>query len=581
MKRLRRCLGVPAILLLASSTTPSRAQESSGFAVDRFDPAERGSEWFVLESLDLRGEARAAAGVVGDWGSKPLVLYGANGSPQKRIIADQVFVHLGLAIVLVDHFRISANLPWALHQGGETAAFGGATYGAPSGSALGDLRIGADIRLVGAFGDPFTAAFGVQFHVPTGSQSDYTSDGEVRVAPRLLAAGDLGSFAYAMKLGLQFRALTDTFADTPMGSEFVAGGAAGFRAADRRLLVGAELYASTVIANTDAILDKKTTPFEALFGLHYMLVDELRIGAGIGPGLTRGLGTPQMRLVASCEWVPALSKPASPPPDRDQDGIADRDDACPDVPGVKTEDPKTNGCPPAASDRDGDGISDSDDACPDTPGVKTEDPKTNGCPPLAPDRDNDGISDRDDACPDTPGVKTDEPETNGCPPPPSDRDKDGIVDSEDACPDAPGSKNEDPKKNGCPEARIEAGEIKIIEQIKFRTGSTQILPESDSILTAVAKILSDNPEIKVRVEGHTDNRGSAAMNMALSSRRAASVVSWLVKHGIEPQRLTSKGHGLSRPVASNATEAGRQNNRRVEFHIDPGEETTKGGGEGR
>ncbi len=546
-----------------------------GFAINRFDPAERGSDWFVLESLDLRGEARPAVGVVGDWGSKPLVLYSADGTQEKRLIADQVFVHLGVGIVLVDHLRLSANLPWALHQGGEQAIVDGAVYNAPSGGAIGDLRMGADLRLVGSFGDPFTAAFGVQFHIPTGSQSDYTSDGEVRVAPRLLGAGDIGPFAYAIKVGLQYRAITDSFADSPMGSECVAGGAAGFRAADRKLLVGAELYGSTVIASEDAILKRKTSPLELLFGLHYTLASDFRIGAGIGPGLTRGLGTPQMRLAASLEWMPAIVPPPSRPSDRDHDGIPDGEDACPDTRGPKTDDPKTNGCPPAPPDRDNDGVFDPNDACPDTPGVKTDDPKTNGCPPAPPDRDNDGISDPDDACPDAPGVKTDDPKTNGCPPLPADRDKDGIVDTEDACPDAAGPKNEDPKKNGCPEARIEAGQIKIIEQVKFRTGSVQILSESNSILTAVAQILRDNPEIKVRIEGHTDNRGSAAMNMGLSSRRAASVVSWLVKNGVDKSRLTSKGYGLTRPLESNATDDGRQNNRRVEFHIDAGEETKK------
>ncbi len=215
-----------------------------------------------------------------------------------------------------------------------------------------------------------------------------------------------------------------------------------------------------------------------------------------------------------------------------------------------------------------------DDACPDTPGVKTDDPKTNGCPPPLPDRDKDGIIDNDDACPDTPGVRTEDPKTNGCPPPPPDRDKDGIPDPEDACPDTPGPKNEDPKKNGCPEARIEAGEIKILQQVKFKTGSAEILPVSDVTLNAVLSILNEHPEIKkVRVEGHTDNRGGADMNMGLSSRRAASVVKWLVAHGVDKGRLVSKGFGLTKPIDSNDTDEGRQNNRRVEFHIEGGSDT--------
>src|SRR5262249_45090203 len=148
-------------------------------------------------------------------------------------------------------------------------------------------------------------------------------------------------------------------------------------------------------------------------------------------------------------------------------------------------------------DRDHDGVPDADDACPDVPGVKTDDPQTNGCPP---DRDHDGISDAQDACPDVPGVKTDDPKTNGCPP---DRDHDGIPDNEDACPDAPGKRNADPKKNGCPEALVVGKQIVILEQVKFATGSAKILPSSDVVLDAVMAVLHDHPEIKrLRIEGH-------------------------------------------------------------------------------
>jgi outer membrane protein OmpA-like peptidoglycan-associated protein len=71
----------------------------------------------------------------------------------------------------------------------------------------------------------------------------------------------------------------------------------------------------------------------------------------------------------------------------------------------------------------------------------------------------------------------------------------------------------------------------------------------------------------VSIEGHTDNRGTAAYNMGLSARRAASVVEWLVQHGVDASRLTSIGYGLTRPLDSNETDMGRRNNRRVEFHI--------------
>ena len=102
------------------------------------------------------------------------------------------------------------------------------------------------------------------------------------------------------------------------------------------------------------------------------------------------------------------------------------------------------------------------------------------------------------------------------------------------------------------------------------TGSAKILADSDELLTAVAKVITDHTEIKhVRIEGHTDNVGAAAMNKKLSQDRAASVMAWLVKHGVGKDRLMAQGFGMDRPIDDNTTENGRKNNRRVEFHIEP------------
>jgi outer membrane protein OmpA-like peptidoglycan-associated protein len=544
------------------------AQQAEGFALNRFDPSERGSEWFVLESLDLRGNARIAAGVVGDWSHKPLVLYAPDGSEDKLLVRDQLFVNAGAGLILRHRLRLAFNVPIAVWQRGEEGTLDGVSYAPPAKASLGDVRVGADVRLLGTAGDAFTLAVGAQVHIPTGSRSDYTGDGKVRAVPRVLAAGDVGPLAYAGRLGFALRARDGQYATGTLGSEVQFAAAVGLRLADRKLVVGPEIYGGTVVSSSDAVFKKLSTPLELIVGGHYTIADQVRAGLGVGPGLTRAFGTPQVRVLASLEYAPAYVPP--PPPDRDQDGIVDAEDACPDVAGVKTSDPKTNGCPPPPPDRDQDGIVDAEDACPDVAGVKTSDPKTNGCPPPPPDRDQDGIVDAEDACPDVAGVKTEDPKTNGCPPPPPDRDGDGILDSEDACPDAAGPKHEDPKQNGCPAARIEAGEIKILQQVKFKTNSATILPESDAILTAVADILKGHPEIKkVLVEGHTDNRGGDRYNLRLSDKRAQAVLTWLVTQGVDNARLSSRGFGATRPIEPNATEEGRRNNRRVEFHIEP------------
>jgi outer membrane protein OmpA-like peptidoglycan-associated protein len=562
------CAVVSSLLLSAGSAT---AQEK-GFALNRFEPSERGSSWFVLESLDFRGRARPAFGVVGDYQHQPLAIYEGNGDVRAAVVDHVLTAHVGASVVLGERLRLAASLPFVLYQTGDAGNIGPQAFAAPANEqAVGDLRLGADLRLFGNYKSPITMALGAQLWAPTGDPASYTGDGRVRVAPRVLAAGAVGPFVYAGKVGVMIRdPEAGTFAGSPVGHELIYAASAGLRVLDERLTVGPELFGSTVL--TDDTFKTRTTPFELLFGGHYAFQGGFRAGAGVGPGLTRGYGTPAVRALLSLEWSPDIveEKPAPPPPpppppDRDGDGIIDAEDACPDIAGQRTQDSRTNGC----ADKDGDGILDPLDACVDVPGVPSEDPKQNGCPEL--DTDKDGILDKEDACPKEPGIKTSDPKTNGCPDP--DRDKDGVLNDVDACPDEPGKPDPDPKKNGCPKAFVAQGQIKILDQVKFKTNSAEILPGKDSeeVLQAVLKVMKEHPEIKqVRVEGHTDDRGAAALNRTLSQNRAASVVKWLTKNGIEKERLTSAGFGPDKPIDSNKTEEGRRNNRRVEFHIAEG-----------
>jgi outer membrane protein OmpA-like peptidoglycan-associated protein len=535
--------------------TPAALAQSSvkGFALNRFDPSERGSEWFVLDSLDFRGHSRFALGTVADYGYKPLVFRDENGKEQQALIKHQLFIHLGASLLLWERLRLAADLPIAALVDGQPGVLNGQLYDVDKGAALGDLRISADVRVFGKYRGLASGSFGLSVWLPTGSRAAYTSDGKVRLAPHFNLAGEVAVFAYALKLGFNVRLQDDQLAGASLGSEVFGAGSMGLRLANGKLLLGPEIYFSTVVK--DGAFRAKGTPFEGIFGAHYWIARVVRIGAGVGPGFTEGFGSPKVRAVASLEWVPD-----APEPDRDHDGIFDKDDACPDEPGVRSDDPKKNGCP--LRDRDRDTILDEDDACPDEPGVRSDDPAKNGCPIR--DRDGDRILDDDDACPDLPGVANPDPKKNGCP----DTDGDTIIDPEDACPTAAGPPNEDPKKHGCPIARVEQGQIRILEQVKFKTDSAEILGESNYILDAVSQILIEHAEIgRISIEGHTDNVGAPAYNKGLSQRRAASVMSWLIAHGIDASRLSSAGFGLELPIADNDSEEGRRVNRRVEFHI--------------
>jgi OOP family OmpA-OmpF porin len=242
---------------------------------------------------------------------------------------------------------------------------------------------------------------------------------------------------------------------------------------------------------------------------------------------------------------PSLPSPAAIMADRDHDGITDSLDACADIPGLAIFD----GCP----DRDGDGIPDNKDNCPDTPGVI----KYFGCP--IPDSDGDGFNDEEDSCVMVPGVAA----LHGCPIP--DRDKDGISDGDDKCPDLPGYVG----NNGCPVVQKDIHDLAELaaKNIFFVTGSYTILPKSYSSLDAIVRVLVDDANLKLNIEGHTDNVGSIQSNLILSDNRAKAVKVYLMSKGIDEGRLNAKGYGESNPVAENKTAHGRAKNRRVQFEL--------------
>ena len=217
---------------------------------------------------------------------------------------------------------------------------------------------------------------------------------------------------------------------------------------------------------------------------------------------------------------------------------------------------------PPDPDTDGDGLVDSTDACVVEPEDRDGYLDDDGCPEV--DNDLDTIADVTDKCPNEPEDPDSFEDEDGCPDP--DNDKDTVADAQDQCPNEPGSTTQEPL--GCPSnplVVVTDCEVKITQQIHFEYNKDKIRPESFPVLDAVVDVLNKNPDIKLEVQGHTDNRGGAAYNKNLSNRRAASVKTYLVTHGITPARLTSLGYGFDRPIVDNSTEQNRALNRRVQF----------------
>lgn len=272
------------------------------------------------------------------------------------------------------------------------------------------------------------------------------------------------------------------------------------------------------------------------------------------------------RKVAGAEVV--MNRPAASSTDRqmeydrDRDGVPDSIDKCPNTPGIASR----YGCP-APLDTDGDGIVDSLDKCPTIAGVES----TGGCP-LA-DQDNDSIPDVVDLCPTVPGVQR----YDGCPIP--DTDNDGVNDEVDKCPDqaGPGS------NGGCPTAvpkitpPARSGEKQVIPDttgkqllsydIYFYSGLTIVPDASQKILLGVVDVMYKNPSAKAVIWGYSDNMEFGAAAKANSTKRAMAITTYLINRGISKSRITTIGLGAANPKASNATQVGRSQNRRVEIKI--------------
>jgi OOP family OmpA-OmpF porin len=119
-----------------------------------------------------------------------------------------------------------------------------------------------------------------------------------------------------------------------------------------------------------------------------------------------------------------------------------------------------------------------------------------------------------------------------------------------------------------PKAEIQAEKIELNEKVNFEFAKAELLPASKTLLDEVVKILNEHPEIeKIRIEGHTDNEASDGYNKKLSNNRANAVRAYLISKGIEGSRMEAKGFGESKPIASNDSPDGREQNRRVEIHI--------------
>jgi outer membrane protein OmpA-like peptidoglycan-associated protein len=556
---LRSRSSILAALTVVSALAVS-ARADDHFDVETFEPApdQSGSVVNVYGARTLAPAAYSLS-LSGAYGRKPLSIESPRGKELGELVGSIGTLQLLGAIGVAKHFDIGLGLP--LHRlsagtnpGSAPVPSVRAATLSDSKIALGDLRVVPRVSLYEHQGSSgFDLALLAPVWLPTGDQKVYAGE-SVRVEPCVALDYRHKQLLVAFNAGYLVRNKVEVLG-TEIDDQLRLGGGAEIPVIDR-LSVLAELDAHfNVLASH---FDAGKTASEGYLGLRYRargLIAQL----GGGPGLTRAPTAPTYRLFATLGYRGGGPKPKL---DSDADGLLDERDACPRQPEDKDGFDDADGCPDP--DNDQDGVLDGADLCSNEREDRDGFADSDGC--IDPDDDQDGVADAADQCAREAEDRDGFDDADGCPDP--DNDADGVLDGKDRCPLEAGVATE----QGCPApplVQVTEEKVELAEKIFFTNGSSVIGSQSFALLDSVAKALIAHTEIShLLLEGHTDDRGNAAYNAALSGKRAQAVVDALVARGVEPTRLSAKGFGASQPLVANDSAENRAKNRRVELRIE-------------
>ncbi|MDP2344318.1 MAG: OmpA family protein [Deltaproteobacteria bacterium] len=554
----------------------------------------------------------------------------SGGQPLDRkdvLVENRLTGHLTGAIALFDWVQLGLEVPVLLFQQRDETRVPGEDAGAVGVSGFGDLRIYPKARILRQRdGAPLDIGLQIPVSLPTGQATDYFGEQGFTFSPTLLASREWevggGILRAAGNIGTRMRtedaALPDgqNVASTELLTRVGVGYVMEVSEGHPTEIALGLASAATIAGFLEEIPVRN--PSEILGEVDYTISGPLSAFAGGAVGVVAGAGGPDFRVFGGVRFA------SRSPADKDGDGILDKTDKCTTKPENKNGFEDEDGCPDT-EDTDGDGNRDDTDKCineaEDKDGFEDDD----GCPDL--DHDKDGIPNDADKCVDQPEDKDTFEDDDGCPE--EDNDKDGVLDGADKCIDVPedkdGFQDDDgcpdddndadglkdgadrcpleagPRENhGCPDADrdgdtvvdrldncpdekgdpsnagcvvkqlviLKAEKIEILDKVFFKTGKDVIEKKSFPLLDNIVTVLKSHPEIQhIRVEGHTDDVGTPESNKDLSDRRAKSVAVYLTSKGLEASRVVGVGYGLEKPIADNASEDGKAQNRRVEFVI--------------
>jgi outer membrane protein OmpA-like peptidoglycan-associated protein len=541
-----------ALVLSLVLASPALAS-AQGFTLDQYRAAETANDGFVVTRPRGLGHLGVSATLHLEYALEPLRGTGATGA-RIPLVDHQLVGQLGGAIGLFDRFVIALRAPIVMVMSGP----GGDPLVAPamrspiaSGAGLGDVAL--SLRAVLVDETLFGLAIQTEATVPLAegiaASQDLAGEAGVSFTPEIAGELRFAPVRITANLGGRFRQAS-VYANQALliQSELTWALGVGVDIIEEVLDATLEGFGATPFRR---FANQTVSPVELLLGVRVRPVLPLYLGLAGGVGLGDAYGAPIFRGVLTVGYRdPGVTTPSAPEPEPLpepepepepvlQEPEQDTGPPLPEEMAVEPPPPsELHVAPPDAADygqldRDGDRIVDAEDHC------------------ILDREDYDEIQDSD-----------------GCPE--ENADADPVLDVDDVCPLTPGVATADAATNGCPELAYigERGAIVILQRVEFATGSDRILPESEPVLAAVLQILTHEADVtRVRVEGHTDDRGSDRSNIRLSRARAASVRRWLTEHGLSPERLEAWGCGEAHPLASGRGAAARQTNRRVEFFV--------------
>ncbi|MBU1431155.1 OmpA family protein [Myxococcota bacterium] len=568
---------------LLISLSAARAQD-----IQNFEPAVGSWNYFSVEGAQIGPAGQLVPSLYINYGHKPLALKDKDDKVLKEIINGLTTFDLLASYSINDRFEVGIAVPLSLISEGD----GLKDYGAEGGFALHDIRLIPKAHLYGGEGDLFQLAFSIPIALPTGDAKKFAGDDTTSIQPRIIAELDLKAARLAANVGYRYRMDNPKAKGIELTSDLTYGVGAAAPLGHKDWVGIAEVFGAAPFSEAGSG-DMSTKPLEMELGVRHFTSWCGVFNLGGGLGLIDDYGSPEFRAFAGFGWH-CRSK------DRDEDGVPNDVDQCPEIPEDRDGFEDNDGCPDEDNDKDGildkadkcpkkaedmdnfedndgcpdedndkDGVKDGDDKCPliaeDNDKFEDED----GCPDE--DNDKDGIKDGDDKCP----MQAEDPDKfqdeDGCPD--LDNDKDGVPDAQDKCPLQPEVINGVDDEDGCPDegeskVKLTTEKIEILDKVFFDTGKSIIKEKSFNMLNQVAATLKAKTEIKkLRIEGHTDNRGKAADNLTLSQNRARAVYRYLISRGVQEGRLEFEGYGSDKPLVPHKQRGAAEKNRRVEFSI--------------